>query len=149
MTTASKPPPTETASPQRNFTLATEDRVRAIAGGPPAFMKRLRAIEDLEEGIVRTLVTACEKALDEGLPRDALATHARASVPARAYERLVDLVARHNRYYPIEANLPMRPRTGELVDRTGEAWRPMVARTVEELVTRAIDRLNSSDTTRR
>jgi hypothetical protein len=120
MTTASKPPPTETASPQRNFTLATEDRVRAIAGGPPAFMKRLRAIEDLEEGIVRTLVTACEKARDEGLPRDALATHARASVPVRAYERLVD--------------------------RTGEAWRPMIARAVEELVARAIDRLNSSDT---
>jgi hypothetical protein len=54
-----------------------------------------------------------------------------------ALARLDDLIARHNRWYPIEANLPMHPRTGELVDRTGAPWRPMPPRTLDELLARA------------
>ncbi|HEY1696205.1 MAG TPA: hypothetical protein VGG39_28760 [Polyangiaceae bacterium] len=130
----------DTASPQRNFTLATEERVRAIAAGAPAFTKRLRAIEDLEEGIVRVIVERCREAAP-GTSRERLTAHARASAPLRALERLNDLVGRHNRYYPIEANLPMRPPTGELMDRTGERWRPMPLRSLEELVARALARL--------
>jgi hypothetical protein len=119
----------ETLSPQRNFTLTTEDRVRAIAAGPPAFIRRLRAIEDLEEGIVRVLVECCEEA------------RMRAEAPVRALERLNDLVGRHNRYYPVEANLAMHPRTGALIDRTGQPWQPMTLRTLDELVARAMARL--------
>jgi hypothetical protein len=88
----------ETASPQRNFTLTTEDRVRAVAAGPPAFMRRLRSIEDLEEGIVRVLVERCEDACARELDVEA---HVREGAPLRALERLNDLVSRHNRYYPI------------------------------------------------
>ncbi|HEY6463372.1 MAG TPA: hypothetical protein VIY73_24565 [Polyangiaceae bacterium] len=132
----------DTASPQRNFTIATEDRVRAIAAGAPAFAKRLRAIEDLEEGIVRVIVDRCRDA-PSGASADDLAAHARSRAPLRALERLNDLVGRHNRYYPIEANLPMRPPSGELVDRTGERWRPMALRTLDELVARALARLGA------
>jgi hypothetical protein len=143
MSSPKKNAPIETLSPQRNFTLATEDRVRAVAGGPPAFVRRLRSIEDLEEGIVRVLVDQCRRALSAGMPNENLAAHARASAPMRAFERLNDLVSRHNRYYPVEANLPMMPRTGELVDRTGEPWRPMPQRSLEELVSRALTRLQT------
>ena len=38
--------------------------------------------------------------------------------------RLNDLIGRHNRYYPIEANLPIDVRTGRLLDR-GAPWRPL------------------------
>ncbi len=49
----------ETAAPAHNFTIATEERVRAIANGPPAYVRRKRAIEDLEEGLLRVLVEHC------------------------------------------------------------------------------------------
>jgi hypothetical protein len=72
--------------------------------------------------------------------------HARAAAPRHALLRLDDLIARHNRWYPIEANLPMQPRTGELIDRTGEPWRPMRAPTLEELLARALSRAPSGTT---
>jgi len=131
----------ETAVPARNFTLTTEDRVRAAAAGPPAYMRRLRNIEDLEEGIVRVLAELCEEARAEGQPGDAQAAHARAAAPKHAMKRLDDLITRHNRWYPIEANLPMQPRSGELIDRTGEPWRPMRAPSLDELLARALSRL--------
>jgi len=130
-------PPLETLDPARNFTLTTEERVRAVAAGPPAYVRRRRAIEDLEEGIVRVLVERCREATAEGLD---VREHARANAPMRALERLNDLVARHNRYYPIEANLPVHPRTGELVERTGEPWRPMDPRSIEALIACAMAR---------
>ncbi len=105
-----------TATPERNFTLATEERVRALVAGPPAYVRRLRIIEDLEAAIVRLLASG---------------QHERQA--ARLLERLDDLVSRHNRYYPVEANLPIDPRSGELVDRDGKRWSPMQARTLEEL----------------
>ncbi len=124
----------ETLDPVRNFTLTTEERIRAVAAGPPAYMRRLRAIEDLEQGIVRVLAGLCEEARAAGLDEEA---HARQAAPVHALARLDDLIARHNRWYPIEANLGMQPRTGELVDRTGAPWRPMRSRTLDELLARA------------
>jgi hypothetical protein len=145
MSSSKKKNAPETLSPARNFTLRTEDRVRAVAAGPPAFVRRLRAIEDLEEGIVRVLVERCRHALGAGTAPAELAAHAQASAPMRAFDRLNDLVERHNRYYPIEANLPIQPRTGELMDRSGEPWRPMPRRSLDELVARALARLDTDD----
>jgi hypothetical protein len=130
----------ETGAPPRNFTLTIEERVRAIANGPPAYARRRRAIEDLQEGIVRVLVERCTEAAAEGVDPEA---RARACTPSRALERLNDLVVRHNRWYPIEANLPIHPRTGELLDRNREPWRPLRAITLDELVAQALARLRS------
>ena len=103
----------ETAAPSRNFTLATDERVRALVAGPPAYLRRLRAIEDLEGAVARALGSEEH----QGRARALLA-------------KLNDLVSRHNRYYPIEANLRIDPRTGELIDRDGRPWRPMELRTL-------------------
>jgi hypothetical protein len=96
----------DTAAPSRNFTLTVEERLRAYAEGPPAWARRRRRIEDLEAELVRRVAVA---------PDEELA--ARLAV-------LNDLIARHNRYYPIEANLPIDPRSGALLDR-GASWRPL------------------------
>lgn len=106
----------ETAAPERNFTIATEDRVRALVAGPPAFVRRLRIIEDLEAAIVRLLASGDHERQATWL-----------------LDRLNDLVSRHNRYYPVEANLAIDPRSGELVDRDGKRWTPMPARNLEDL----------------
>jgi hypothetical protein len=127
----------ETAAPARNFTVSFEQRLRAATGGPPAYLRRKRSIEDLRESIVRGLAEHCAHATSNGA--DA-ALYARTKAPAREIERLCELVARHNRWYPIEANLPVHPRTGELLERTGEPWRPMDVPTLEELIREAASR---------
>jgi hypothetical protein len=124
-----------TAAPQRNFTLPTEERVRALVSGPPAFVRRLRAIEDLEEAILRALVYRAVLAAGAGLDAEQELRHA---FPVRSHKKLSDLVACHNRYYPVEANLPMRLRTSEIIDRDGAAWRPRRCLSVDEFVARAL-----------
>jgi hypothetical protein len=116
-----------TGAPQRNFDLPIGERIAALVAGPPAFARRLRAIEDLEDAIVRSFVEEAEGRA-EGLD------------PARwrttAHQRLSELVIRHNRYYPVEANLPACLRTGELLDRDGTPWRPRRCPSMEELAAR-------------
>jgi hypothetical protein len=96
----------DTAAPNRNFTLTVEERLRAYAQGPPAWSRRRRRIEDLEDELSRRAAVAPEEELAAGLAT------------------LNDLIARHNRYYPVEANLPLDPRTGALLD-GGAPWRPL------------------------
>jgi hypothetical protein len=104
----------DTAAPARNFTITTAERVRALAIGVPAYVRRRKEIEDLQ----RTLADAVQgDRLDP-----------------RALARLNALIDRHNRYYPVEANLPLHPRTGALLE-GGAPWRPMLPVTIESLRT--------------
>lgn len=105
--------PIETVAPARNFTLTVDDRVRAYTQGVPGFIRRRRRIEDLQERLVATLRSA----------EDPVAAVGTKSTAAQLTS-LNDLIARHNRYYPIEANLPIEVRTGRLLDR-GVPWRPL------------------------
>jgi hypothetical protein len=106
----------DSIDPPRNFSLSLEERVRALAG-PPAYIRRKRAIEDLEE----TLVVSVRAHLAAGLRGDAIATRT-----ARDLTRVNELIDAHNRYYPIEANLPYHPRTGQLLERVGgRPWAPL------------------------
>jgi hypothetical protein len=124
-----------TAAPQRNFSLPTDERVRALVSGPPAFVRRLRAIEDLEEAILDALVEKASLAALAGLNAE---DEMRWAFPSGSHDKLGDLVARHNRYYPIEANLPTRTRTGEVVDRDGGVWRPRRCLSMDEFIARAL-----------
>jgi hypothetical protein len=49
---------------------------------------------------------------------------------------LNDLIAKHNRYYPIEANLAIDVKTRRLIER-GAPWRPLPALTIADLAARA------------
>ena len=114
----------ETIAPPRNFTLTIEDRLRAYAQGAPGYIRRRRRIEDLEARLLGKLAAAAAPAQ----------VAASAEVVAELAQ-LNDLIDRHNRYYPIEAQLPIDVRTGQLLER-GQPWRPLPAVTMAELLAR-------------
>ena len=115
----------ETAAPPRNFTLSIGDRVRAYTQGVPGHIRRRRRIEDLEAQLVGTIAAA-----------DAPAETASSPEVTADLALLNDLIARHNRYYPIEANLPIDVRTRRLIERGGP-WRPLAPVTRADLLARA------------
>jgi hypothetical protein len=102
-----------TAAPLRNFTLSVEQRIAATISGPPAYAVRLRQIEDLEGAMIGILIK--ERAVDG--PTIPVAV-------ARKIEEINRLIGEHNRYYPVEKNLPVDPHSGQLLE-MGEAWYPM------------------------
>jgi len=121
-------PPLETVAPPRNFTLSIEDRLRAYAQGAPSYIRRRRRIEDIEGRLLAKLSAAAAPA--------ELAT----SPPVvEELALLNDLIGRHNRYYPIEAQLPFDIRTGRLLER-GVPWQPLAAVTMTDLLARAAPR---------
>jgi hypothetical protein len=122
--TARDTPLLPSAVPPRNFTVTSEDRVRGILRGLPAYVRRKRRIEDLEA----ELATALDR-LDHGDSVDTGELRARIDARLELLHRLVDL---HNRYYPVEANLPTDVRTGRFLE-AGEPWAPMVAATLTSL----------------
>lgn len=110
-----------TAAPPRNFTLSVEQRIAAMVSGPPPYAVRLRRIEDLQSTLISTLIK--EGAVDS--PRIPITV-------ARSLEELNRLIGEHNRYYPIERNLPIDVRSGQLLDR-GEPWKPLAEVTIDAL----------------
>ena len=121
-----------TLAPARNFTIPLAERVRALAG-PPAYSVRKRRIEDLELAIVRAVEDALDAAPE--IARDALAERRDVAPLLRELATLIDA---HNRYYPIEANLPIDPKTGALLER-GRRWEPLPAPDFARLVARALE----------
>lgn len=117
--------PEATAAPARNFTLSVEQRIAALMSGPPAYAVRLRRIEDLESELIEILIKA--RAVDG--PTIPIAV-------ARKIEELNRLIGEHNRYYPIEKNLPVDVLSGQLLD-LGEPWRPLPAVTIDTLRAKA------------
>ncbi len=92
----------QTAAPARNFTITTAERVNAVVTGVPAWARRLKRIEDLSE-----LIATSDRSEHE-LEKKLVELHA--------------LIDAHNAYYPIEANLPLDPFTGRMMDR-GRPWK--------------------------
>jgi len=116
----------DTVAPPRNFTLSIEERLRAYAQGAPGYIRRKRRIEDLEDRLIRQLAAAA-----------APAQMAASAEVVADLALLNDLIAKHNRYYPIEANLPIDVQTRRLVERGGTPWRPLPAVTAADLLARA------------
>jgi len=121
-----KPQLIDTVAPPRNFTLSIEERLRAYAQGAPGYIRRKRRIEDLEDRLIRQLAAAA-----------APAQMAASAEVVADLALLNDLIAKHNRYYPIEANLPIDVQTRRLVERGGTPWRPLPAVTAADLLARA------------
>jgi hypothetical protein len=131
----------ETLEPPRNFFISTADRIRA-ASGPPAYSRRKRHIEDLEASLLKVALAAlaeCGIHAEIAAVRRFLEEHPRVQRELREANRLI---AAHNLYYPIEANLRLDPTTREQMDH-GRPWRPLDALTLEVILERAHARARS------
>ena len=115
----------QTASPARNFTLTTAERVQALVQGVPAWARRLKRIEDLTAEVIQLHLAGKEREVNKRL------------------EELGKLVQAHNAYYPMEANLPFDPDTSRIMDH-GEPWRPMPPPTLESILQTQKDELPPS-----
>jgi hypothetical protein len=134
----------ETLAPPRNFFISTADRIRA-ASGPPAYSRRKRHIEDLEDSLVAAAAEAFTGAIGAHRDRDASG----AAVAALRILRVVEedrvvakelrdvnrLIEAHNLYYPIEANLRLDPVTRQQMDR-GRPWQPLPPVTLDDILRR-------------
>ena len=105
----------------RNFRPAAEGYLASL-GGPLPYMQRLREIE--------RLTTAHEEALAAERARlaresdvDGAAETWRQVAAAWRFDEVNDLIARHNRWYPVEARLPMDPRRGDFALVNGRDYR--------------------------
>jgi hypothetical protein len=120
-----RPRAVDTAAPARNFSMSAESRINALISGPPPFAVRLRRIEDLERDVIAALCE-CERTGSSSIP----------IAVARRIDEANALIRAHNRYYPVERNLPIDAATGGLLE-MGEPWKPMQALTIDALRARA------------
>jgi hypothetical protein len=99
----------------RNFTADPESYLSSLIG-PPAHMRRLRQIEQEEAEHVERLAEAYKQHLGNGVDWRAVAE-------AWDFGSINELIDKHNRWYPVEACLPMDPRTRDYVKVGGRPYR--------------------------
>jgi len=106
----------------RNF-LPLPDTYLAATRGPLAYMLRLREIEQRtaahEERLADAWRVLVEDCGDDGV---AFARDWGATATAWSFFDVNDLIERHNRWYPIEARLPMDPKTGDYALVNGRSY---------------------------
>ena len=105
--------------------ISLQDRVKALAvGGAPAWSRRLKRIHDLTQA-----ATAELRADWHSLAKQARGDRPRFAAGWRQHAERFDfrpineLVERHNRYFPAEANLPMDIKTLDYVAFAGADYR--------------------------
>ena len=96
------------------------------ADAPPAYMRRLRAIEIEYQSQLRRLESAY-RALDAvcGHDPELFSRSWQAHVRQWRFDRLNELIRDHNKWYPVEADLPMDPRVRDYVPVRGRSYRRM------------------------
>jgi hypothetical protein len=105
----------------RNFRPDAESGVRAL-GGPTAWMRRLRAIEDAVDQHERQLAEAWRTLAEEREDPVEFAAAWRELAEGWSFAKVNELIERHNRNFPAEARLPMDPRTRDFVRVNGRSY---------------------------
>ena len=105
----------------RNFRPDAESGVRAL-GGPTAWMRRLRAIEDAVEQHERRLGEAWQRLAGEIADPAEFAAAWREVAAGWSFAEVNALIERHNRNFPVEARLAMDPRTRDFVRLNGRSY---------------------------
>jgi hypothetical protein len=98
----------------RNFRPDPASGVQAL-GGPTAWMRRLRAIEDAVEQHERQLGEAQRTLADELEDPEEFEAAWRELAGNWSFAAVNELIERHNRNFPAEARLAMDPRTRDFV----------------------------------
>jgi hypothetical protein len=133
----------------RNFRPSVDGYVASL-GGPLPYMRRLREIEDRTDGHRARIEAEWHELAEEH--EDHSAEFARLwRRRARRFDFGVvnDLIARHNRWYPVEARLPMDVRTQDFALVGGRSYRlePLSARWVLECFPPELERALSRSVT--
>jgi hypothetical protein len=105
----------------RNFRPDPESGARAL-GGPTAWMRRLRAIEDAVEQHERQLDEQWRALAVEFEDATEFAAAWRELAGTWSFAHVNDLIDRHNRNFPAEARLAMDPRTRDFVRINGRSY---------------------------
>ena len=134
--TEQSPTALNSADPSRNFTLTVDERIRALTIGVPAWAARKRKIEDDQQRLVAELVELHDKLIAKRRSADEIEVALDAAARSLDLAKLNELVGSHNRYYPIEANLPMDRRGNYLA--YGRVWKPEEPYTAIRLVALAL-----------
>ena len=94
------------------------------AGGVPRYMERLREIDAAIAMHTRRIERAYRR-LREGCGADAqlFERRWRAQAERWRFDELNELIRQHNEWYPVETRLPMDPRTGDYIRRSGRSYR--------------------------
>ena len=106
----------------RNFSPSVEGYARSVAG-PPAYVQRLRQIEEEIAEHHARLEAAWEELCREGVVEGERERRWRQLARRWSFDAVNDLIERHNRWYPVEARLAMSPRTGDFVPVGGRSYR--------------------------
>jgi hypothetical protein len=100
------------------------DRYVASLGGPLPYMVRLREIEAMTAAHERALEEAWRGLSDEcDGDGSRFARRWRALAARWDFGEVNDLIDLHNRFYPVESQLPMDPRTRDFALVNGEHYR--------------------------
>jgi hypothetical protein len=105
----------------RNFRPDPESGVRAL-GGPTAWMRRLRAIEDAVEQHERRLSEGWRRLAEELEDPAEFAAAWQELAGSWSFAQVNELIERHNRNFPAEARLAMDPRTRDFVRINGRSY---------------------------
>jgi hypothetical protein len=92
------------------------DSYIASLGGPLPYMERRRTIEELTDSHFARLARRRAEVGDDGERWRRIAERWR-------FDEVNDLIEKHNRWYPIEARLPMDPRSRDFVRVGGRDYR--------------------------
>jgi len=105
----------------RNFRPDPDAAIRAL-GGPAAWMRRLRAIEDAVDQHERQLGETWRSLAEELGDPEAFAAAWRELADNWSFAEVNELIERHNRNFPAEARLAMDPRTRDFVRVNGRSY---------------------------
>ncbi len=92
------------------------------AGGPTAWMRRLREIEEETAEHEQRLELAWRELAAEASSPEEFARRWRETARGWSFYRLNRLIAEHNRNFPSETRLPMDPRTRDFVRINGRPY---------------------------
>ncbi|MFL5960466.1 MAG: hypothetical protein ACJ75G_09400 [Gaiellaceae bacterium] len=105
----------------RNFRPDADSAVRAL-DGPKIWMRRLRAIEDAVEQHERQLGEAWRTLAQELEEPDEFAAAWHELAGNWSFAEVNQLIERHNRNFPAEAQLPMDPRSRDFIRINGRPY---------------------------
>jgi hypothetical protein len=105
----------------RNFRPSAEGYLASL-GGPLPYMTRLREIEAMTAAHEQALADERRRLASE-TPSERFAQAWREIVARWSFDEVNDLIARHNRWYPVESRLPMDPRRRDYALVNGRDYR--------------------------